>query len=214
MRDNPANQWQNKLYTASLILAPLLLLVTSIAEWTGDGPEKDGLGGTLKVITFFLFIFVVMALTKLLWTRAPRTAVIGRFFGILGCAGGIGYGFLGVFHHVLIRTGANETLLTEFQSLANGFDGGMTGVPILQIPGIIFPLSMLGLGTALWRTRAVPAWVGILVAVSGLMFPLGRFPDVAAVNYLADLLFIISLGRVALHSRSTAGPDLLAAEAA
>jgi hypothetical protein len=214
MNENLANQWQNKLYGAALIITPLLLLATSIAEWTGSGPEKDGFGGTLKVLTMFLFIFVVLGLTHLLWTRAPRTAVIGRFIGILGCTGGIGYGFLGVFYDVLVQAGASEALLAEFMTLANGLDSGLAGVPILQVPGFIFPLTFIGLGIALWRTRVVPAWAGIILAVAGLMFPIGRFPDVPSVNYLADLFFVVSLGWIGLSYLSPNKQETLAAETA
>ena len=200
MKENLANQWQEKLYSFSMILAPLFLLATSIAEWSGNGPEKDGLGGTLKVITMFLFIYSVLGLTQMLWNLKPRAAVILRFIAILGLVGGIGYGYLGTFYEVLIATGASEAQLAEFMVLANGLEGGMTGVPILQYLGFTFPLSIIALGITLWRSKAVPAWAGILLAFAGLMFPIGQFPDIAIINYLADVLFVISLVWIGLKS--------------
>jgi hypothetical protein len=197
-----------------MILAPFLLLATSIAEWTGSGPENDGLGGALKVLTMFLFIYVILGLTRLLWTRAPRTAVIGRTIGVLGCVGGIGYGYLGVFYDILVQAGASAGLLAGFMTLANGMEGGFTGVPILQFLGILFPLTFIGLGIALWRAGAVPAWAGIVLAVAGLMFPISRIPDIPTLNYLADLLFVVSLGWVGLSYLSPAKHEVLAAEAA
>jgi hypothetical protein len=204
MNTSVADQWQNVLYRVSLILAPILLLATSVAEWAGAGPEKDGFGGTLKVITFLVFVYAILALTNMLWNRAPRTAVILRFIGLLGTVGAIGYGFLGIFYDVIVRAGGSATLLADFQNLANGLDGGFSGVPILQFPGFIWPLTMVAMGIALWRSRAVPAFAGILLAFAGLMFPIGRFPDIPSINYAADLLFVVSLGWIGLTQGATA----------
>jgi hypothetical protein len=213
MNENKANNWQEKIYAASMVIAPLLLLATSFAEWTGSGPEKDGFGGSLKVLTMFFFIFVILGLTHLLWNRTPRFAVIARFIGVLACVGGAGYGYLGVFYDVQVQAGASEALLALFMSLANGMEGGFTGAPILQYVGILFPLTFIALGIALWRTGAVPAWAGITLALAGLMFPTSRIPDIAMVNYLADLLFVVSLGSIGLSYFSKGRQEVLAAEA-
>ena len=80
------------------------------------------------------------------------------------------------------------------------------GLPlILTLPGLCFPLSMIALGITLWRTRTVPAWAGIVLALAGVAFPLGRVPAIYVLYPVADVLFIVSMGWIGLRSYLSPG---------
>ena len=40
--------------------------------------------------------------------------------------------------------------------------------------GLFFPLGLIVLGLALFRWRPVNRWLGMLLAMGGVLFPLGR----------------------------------------
>lgn len=71
------------------------------------------------------------------------------------------------------EAGASEATVADLVALYSD------GLPlILNLPGILFPLSMIALGIALWPTRVVPAWTGIVLALAGAAFLVGRFPGI------------------------------------
>ncbi|MGF1473789.1 MAG: hypothetical protein ACFB50_18865 [Rubrobacteraceae bacterium] len=195
MNTSRADELQDRVFGACMIAAPLLLLLSSVAYWTGGGPDSSTLGASIQVYAMFLFIPVVLGLSRLLWARAPRLAVAGRLLAIFGCVGGVGYGVARAFQAAAEQAGLGEAALAE---LARIYDFGLP--LILNLPGVIFPLSMALLGVALWRTRAVPAWVGLLLALAGVGFPISRIPELQLLYYVADGLFIASLGWIGLRN--------------
>ena len=54
------------------------------------------------------------------------------------------------------------------------------------------------IGLALWRTKVVPAWVGLLMALGSLMFPVAAigFSHIPAVIHLTDVLLLVADGWV------------------
>lgn len=191
MNTSRADQLQDTVSGVCMIMASLLLLISSVAGGLG----RDRLDGTIGLYAFFLFIFAVLGLTRLLWDRAPRVAVALRLLAIFGCVGSVGFGVTTAFLGAAEQAGASEATLRDLEEIY-GF-----GLPLLlQLPGITFPLSMVLLGIVLWRTRAVPAWTGIALALAGVAYPLGRAPDIQVLFYVADGLFIVSLGYIGVRS--------------
>lgn len=44
----------------------------------------------------------------------------------------------------------------------------------MVMPGILFPIGLLAMGITLMIARPIPRWIGALLAVGGVLFPIGR----------------------------------------
>lgn len=198
MNTSRADELQDRVFGVCMIVAPVLLLLSSVAYWMDGGPGSSTLGATVQVYALFLFIPVVLGLTRLMWDPAPRLAVAARLLAILGCVGGVGYGVARAFQAAAEQAGVGEAALAELARIYG------SGLPLtLNLNGLIFPLSMALLGIVLWQTRAVPAWAGIVLALAGMAFPIGRIPNVEVLYYVADGLFVVSLGWIGLRRLSS-----------
>ncbi len=190
MNTSRADQLQDKVFGVCMILAPILLLFSSVAF----NLVGDTLGGGVLVYASFVFIPAVLGLTGLLWERVPRLAVALRLLAIFGCVGGACFGAVEAFVGAVAQTGASEATVADLVALYN------SGLLFLDPLGLSFPLSMIALGIVLWRTRAVPAWAGIALVLAGVAFPAGRVPGIYVLYPVADVLFIVSMGWIGLRS--------------
>lgn len=190
MNTSRADQLQDTVFGVCMILAPILLLLGSLAF----NLVGDLLGGGILVYASFVMIPAVLGLTGLLWERVPRLAVALRLLAIFGCVGGACFGAVEAFVGAVAQTGASEATVADLVALYN------SGLLFLDPLGLSFPLSMIVLGIVLWRTGAVPAWAGIVLVLAGVMFPVGRVPGIYVLYPVADVLFIVSMGWIGLRS--------------
>jgi hypothetical protein len=195
MNTSRADQLQDKVFGVCMILAPILLLVSSVAF----NLVGDTLGGGVLVYASFVFIPAVLGLTGLLWERVPRLAVALRLLAIFGCVGGACFGAVEAFVGAVAQTGASEATVADLVALYN------SGLLFLDPLGLSFPLSMIALGITLWRTGTVPAWAGIVLVLAGVAFPIGRVSTIYALYPVADVLFIVSMGWIGLRSYLSPG---------
>lgn len=130
---------------------------------------------TLNIITWFGAVFVVgliPATFAVAWVArrgAPRLATWGAAIALLGfmtglplLGGPINVAYMTVQHGLDLNSMGNldEALHTE----------PLLGIAsLLFIVGIVFGLGLLGI--ALWRSRVVPAWMGIALAVGCFTHP-------------------------------------------
>lgn len=162
----------------SLIVAPIILLASTMFFFMGGNMDSDDVGGTLQILAFFFFIFAVLGLTEMLATTNPKAAVAFRVLLVFGSV----YGAINGLSSVL----------------ADKASGGIPSLPsglaqLLVFPGILFPLSLCVIGLVLWRNRLVAAPVGITLSVGGFLFPVGRIPDIVSLYFITDLLLIFSM---------------------
>ena len=47
-------------------------------------------------------------------------------------------------------------------------------VKTMVIPGILFPLGLVATGITLMIARPIPRWMGVLLAIGAVLFPIGR----------------------------------------
>ncbi len=189
MTTSPADTLQARIFSASLIGAPILILLSSLLHAMGNDIGSGSLG-------FYAFLFYVpagMALTTLLADRTPRWAAIARIPLTMGALGGAAYSVVRAF------IGAAEgkidaAAIAELRTIED------MGLPFaLNLPGIVFPLTMIAMGVTLWRTRAVSALTGIGLVLAAVAFPMSRIPDVPALYFISDGLFLLTLGGIGLR---------------
>jgi len=170
-----------RLAGAACVAAPVLLLASTISYITaGDGMNSGEAGGAIQVWAMIAFALVVVYLARELELPAPRAAAALTVVGLIGVAGGVGYGIDSI-QAAIFDTGSIQETDSAAAPLA------------LQLPGVLFPLGLIGLGVMLVRTGAVARWSGWTLAAGGLLFPLSRIPDIEALAVVADALLVIAL---------------------
>ena len=166
---------------AALVLAPLLLLASSISYAAAGEFGEENVGGLLQVISMGVFPLVVISLVSRVSDVAPRGAAALLALGLLGCAGGVSYGIAAI---VIANGGPDVNELTGAAS-------------IVKVIGPIFPLVFIAFGLTLWRKSLAPvagAWAIVLGAV---LFPMSRIGGIAPIALTADVLLLIGLTTVA-----------------
>jgi hypothetical protein len=161
-----------------MIGAPVLLLASTMVYAAGGGINNDRAGGIIQVYAFAAWILVVMGLTQILEVPFPRASAGLTLIGALGVAGGIAYGIDSI--HVAATGVSAEDL-------------GAAGPLALNIPGLLFPLSHIGIGVGLLRANVQPRWSGIVLIMAAILFPASRIPAVAALAIAGDAAFLLAL---------------------
>lgn len=167
---------------AALVLAPLLLLASSIAYIIAGEFGEESAGGLLQVLSMAMFVLALMALVARIEGTAPRAAGAFLLLGCLGCAGGVSYGI----DAIVIANGGPDL---------NELTGAAT---IVKVIGPIFPLVFIGIGLTIWRTGLVPVAGAVAIVVGAVMFPVSRIGGIAPLAIAADSLLLIGLAVVAM----------------
>ena len=143
------------------------------------------LGGTLQLWAMIGFALAAVALTRGFADVAPRPSTVLLAIGLAGAAGGVAYGI--------------DSIQAAVYDNASIQDSGRAVAPLaLQIPGLLFPVGLLGTGVMLFRTGAAPAWAAALLVVGGLLFPLSRIPGISGLALVGDGLLVVALGAIGL----------------
>ena len=176
-----------KLNAASLFLAPLFYAASSFF-WNTQNHygTYDTTSGLLLIIGSIFWVPAFLALFDMLRERTPNYASWGFLLAVYGClCGGVAFALRDILtvafnipHQTMLATLSRYPVLTNI---------------IFWIGGPAFPLSLLIVGIVLARTRTVPVWVGVLIAVSGALFPASRIPRIEWVAHIVDFMMLIPL---------------------
>lgn len=187
---------------ASMVVAPTLLALSTVAYVLGNGLGADSWGGAIQVYACTAFALVFVGTSRAVEPAAPRLATVLLLIGILGAAGGVGYGIQAIHLEMLpVRLDADGT--------------GAVGALALNLPGILFPAALATLGIAVWRLGMAPAWAGLLTVVGAVAFPVSRIGGIGSLALAADLILLIGLvgvattavaGKPAVPGRSAPAP--------
>ena len=175
---------RKKLFGLSLIIAPLLLAISTFF-WRGG--EVGLAGATILIYAFVFWTSGLLGLLSLVRDTMPRFATWGMLMVIFACIGGTNWANEGLYLETFrIATGASATPAERFMAM------GVAGPLTLHIPGLIFPLTLIGIGIALLRSKVVPAWCAILLIIGGIGFPAGRIPRIEMVAHITDLVLLLA----------------------
>ncbi|GIF66169.1 hypothetical protein Ais01nite_42040 [Asanoa ishikariensis] len=205
---------------AVLVLAPLGLVAGTLTEphFDQDAPAVDQLAEvaevavpaaaarTLVALLILLMPIAVLFAARLARRGAPRLAAIGGALSFLAWSAGIAsIGGVEAAYWFGSRLQDRATVAALLDSVSAD--------PVYNTQLLVFVLGhligMLVLGIGLWRSRAVPAWVGILFGLSPFLHAvaMGMGPAVDAVAY--GLLLVATTGcAVALYRTPDAEWDL------
>jgi len=190
-------QWAQRtmlddLSAAAIIGAPILMLASYTASAIGQGFQRDQIGGVLQVYAYAAFIPVIMGLTRLVQSASPRTAGLIAVLGMLGVAGAVAYG---VDH---IQFGFYGVAL-DTRSASEAQTVGTAGWLALRIPGISFPIAMLGLSLLLIRASVEPRWCAPVLGLGAILFPVGNIVQIEALRVATAGLFLVALAPIGWH---------------
>ena len=165
------------------ILAPILLLVSTVAYITDGGGINDGrVGGTIGVWSALAFAVAFAGITWAIEPLAPRAAPILLTLAIMGWAAGVGFN-------------TDAILSAEFGRAA--IDTAIEDDPfalLAYIPwGWFAPISVTATGVVLWRTRAFSRLSAFLLIVTGVLFVASRPERIEPLAVIADCLAIVAL---------------------
>jgi hypothetical protein len=140
--------------------------------------------GFVAVLNAVLMTAAILGLSQLLRARADWAGLVGAAFTLTGWA-----------------TATRISALIQIDSL---FRAGVEGVPpsalepafksapvvwVSMFPvGLFFPLGLLTLGLALFWWRPVNRWFGLLLALGGVLFPLGRAAGIVPAVIACDIV--------------------------
>lgn len=167
--------------------APLMLLGSTLAYITAGNGLGDGeIGGAIQVAALITFAIAVVGLARQVEPSAPTAATVLTVLGLVGTAGGVGYGIDSIQAAVFDTGSIDES-------------GNVLGALALQLPGIVFPLSLAALGLVLVHTRTVPRPLGVLLSVGALLFPASRIPGIALLAVVSDVLVVVAMVPIGLR---------------
>ncbi len=183
---------RTRVFAVAMILAPILLLLSTLAHSFGKGLGEDATGGAIQVYAMVAFALAIVGLTSLLEPSLSRLSAVLTVTGLLGVAGGVGFGIDSIVF------ASNPT------AAASELEGSTAAGLALFLPGTVFPLTLIVLGLALAKTGVVPRPAALALALGGLLFPLSRIPSIEALAVASDLMLITGLVPIGLAVWSTA----------
>ncbi len=128
--------------------------------------------------TLFVLLLVPAAFTAAWVARrgAPRLATVGALMTVVGFLAGISRNINGdQIAYVAAQKHLDPAVITTLVDALEADPTAGLG-SLLFILGLVF--GSLVLGAALWRSGAVPGWVGLAVAIGGCTHPFLSFDNV------------------------------------
>ncbi len=190
---------------AALVLAPLALVAGTLTEpqFDEDAPAADQLasvadtaipGATARTLVALLILLMPLAVlyaARLARRGAPRLAAVGGALAFLAWSAGIAsIGGVEAAYWFGSRLEDRDTVAALLDAVTG--DAVYSSMLLVFVLGHLIGMLVLGIG--LWRSRAVPAWVGILFGLSPFLHAvaMGLGPAVDAIAY--GLLLVATTG--------------------
>ncbi|NUT37117.1 MAG: hypothetical protein HOV79_29010 [Hamadaea sp.] len=165
-----------------LLAGPVLFTIADLF-WVGDA-EYSLVAGTLLVLGSVAWIVGFAGIAAVIRPHAPRIAGWGMVLATYGAVcGGAAFGLQGVFNEMY---GVSHS-----QALDSLSQHPVVAYVIFWAGGPAFPLTLVLLAIYLLASRRAPVWVGSLLAVGALLFPVARIPRIELVAIAVDVLMLI-----------------------
>jgi hypothetical protein len=175
------------LHFLSLLAGPLLGAVATFL-W-----ESDRYGTTASVVLMISTVAWIYGILGV-WERIAEwkgwVGAAGILLALAGFAGGMAFSLQGFFEGIFAIPGPESLEAAAEHPVASTF--------VLWLPGPAFPVSLAALGIALAWSRLAPLWLGGLLVLASVAFPLSRITRTAAIAHAADLLILAVFVALAL----------------
>ena len=174
------------------ILAPFPLLAGDIMIVTGSWHFM------WTICLWVSFVFFVPGIFGMTYLAAGG----GRSLALIGGASAFFGAMAGASMQVLFRVYATLEELDSPQTIEL-LRSSRKLIVTTQMIGIMFPLGLIILAIALYRSRAVSWYLPLALAGGAILFPMGRIAGLTVGFFGGDLLLIIAFGVVGIRLLSS-----------
>lgn len=208
----------------ALPLAGLLSFVGDLSGLSTPDQGDDPTGAAQAASTsFFLIQFignvlgpilaifgVIALLAYLISTRGGRLATLAMVLSVLGL--GLILSFLGVVTYAIPALG--QEYLNGQQNALQMIDALFTAkvFAVVMLSNLLLFLGFVLFGVVIWRSKALPKWAGVILAVSGLL--LAWPADAPLISLLGSVLVVVAGVWIALGVSRRPPPSAARAEGA
>lgn len=150
------------------------------------------LAGFLSIVNCVLMTASMLGLSQLLRAGADRVGLLGAAFALIGWAASMR--ILTVIHlDTVMRAGVEGVPPSALGSVFSSAPALFLSIfPI----GLFFPLGLITLGLALFWWRPVNRWLGLLLALGGVLFPVGRAAGIESALIACDIVLAAAFAAI------------------
>lgn len=179
---------RDRLLAGALVVAPVLLLASTVAYVVGDGLGEDLTGGAIQVWAAVALGLAMVGLAGRLASTWPRAGAVLTLTAAVGAAGAVAWGI-----DSMVYAGDVEASLS-------GGDGSAQAGLALFLPGLVMPFTLAALGVGVVRTGLGPRAAGVTLTAGALCFPVSRIGGIEPLALVADLLIAGGMVPLGLHA--------------
>jgi hypothetical protein len=176
--------------TCTAILAATLL-INVLRMLLSDSQRSQGeiaATGFLAVLHAALTIAAVFGITQLVRRKADRLGLAGAASTIIGAV--VGARIMVLLQLAQLAESDPAATATLSKLLRSALVVWVSIIPI----GLTYPIGLILLGSALVTARPVNRWIGVLVVIGGILFPIGRAVGLEPAVYTSDAILAIAYG--------------------
>ncbi len=166
----------------AMVAAPLLIAVSQFFTQNG---LVTATSGWLQVLSFTFWIVAFYGMFLKTYGAFPGYSTIGFLIAVYASIGGAGFGFDGIYTEAMGITSMGD-------ARAFHAEVGFPLIVSLFLPGALFPLTLVLAGFLLIRSKQVKIWVGVLLIVAAIGFPLSRMPRIELLSHIDNVLLLLS----------------------
>lgn len=200
-----SDPWR-KAFGASMLLAPLLSLVSAVVS----PPLESNMSAKLAEISrhqdrwylYAIFITVgawffvpsVIGLISMLARHAPRAAFVGGLLAMLGVLVAIGDGTAELVYWQMGAAGADRA---QMAALADRYENATGSSLFFTIGGLALLIGLVVLAVTLARTRVAPLWAAAAIPIGAVVNIAGFSTSSNAAVIASNLIFLAGFGWIA-----------------
>jgi hypothetical protein len=177
------------LYGYSLIVGQGMLTLSSF--FWNEGGNYSVNGSTILILAMVFWAIGFIGIFGSFKSRFPLYSRVGLIYAFYGCVGGIAFGYEGFYSTIL---GVTEKIGLEayarFPVQAN---------LVLYWAGPAFPLTLIILGVLIVWKKIYPRFVGAIIFVGAVGFPVSRILRIMWVAHVVDFILLAGVVLIALE---------------
>jgi hypothetical protein len=148
--------------------------------------------GFVAVLNAVLMTVAALALSQLLRARADWAGLLGATSMLIGWAAATRISVI-IQLHALLSAGVEGVSPSALESVFKASPAMWVSVfPV----GLFFPLGLITLGLALFWRRPLNCWLGLLLALGGVLFPLGRALGIELAIVACDIVLAAAFAAI------------------
>jgi hypothetical protein len=185
-----------------IILGPVLLLTADLlAAFSGE--EYHFRTGFILWLALLCFLAILFGLNRLAAESQRKVAMAGVVCGSIGLMAAACITALYRVEAVLVSELDPQT----FEAV----EAALLDSPIMAtiFPfSPLFPIGLLLLSFAVWRSGTVGIWLAVSIALGALLFPAARMSGIVPIQMASGILLLIGLGGAVFQTNKSVDQEI------